>query len=81
MSTGESPGTLLKYEGIASVSSVGVALVAWVYAFSLRAFNPGPTSTGFGWPSGTSAGLSASDMITAEYIEYIEDQDLVRLPK
>lgn len=49
------PGRLAKYDGtsLEEKSMAGVALVAWAYASFSRAFNPGPTSTGFGWPSGT----------------------------
>src|ERR1700712_4696491 len=61
------PGRLAKYEGTSLdvLSIARVALVASAYASLLRASNPDPTSTGFGWPSGTYGGLSGSDMTSA----------------
>ena len=65
--TALSPGRLSKYEGASLdiFSRLGVELVAWVYDSFLRALNPGPTRTGFGWSTGTCAGLSGSDMMSS----------------
>jgi hypothetical protein len=65
--TALAPGRPSKYEGASLdiFSRPGVELVAWVYASFLRALNPGPTRTGFGWSSGTCAGLSGWDMTSS----------------